>query len=147
MWRWALIDSVLVCVCAVQNGLFVAAGILQEPFVGQSGSHLDARNFGSIGSILGHEMSHGFDDSGRQYDAQGELDEWWSKETVENYHNRSRCYTSVYDSYRVGGRCCKESGTGVGRVHTPAHPPCVCVCVCVSVCTCVFQAMPACVHT
>jgi len=86
----------------------VAAGILQAPFIRNEGSHLEARNFGAIGAILGHEMSHGFDDSGRQYDDKGELREWWSQKTVLHYRNLSSCYTSVFDAYRVLGRCCKK---------------------------------------
>ena len=53
---------------------------VQSPFFDASNS--DARNYGSIGSVLGHEMSHGFDDNGRQYDARGELHDWWSPQTV-----------------------------------------------------------------
>jgi predicted metalloendopeptidase len=55
----------------------------------------EARNFGAIGAILGHEMSHGFDDSGRQYDDKGELREWWSQKTVLHYRNPQLLHFSL----------------------------------------------------
>ena len=77
------------------NGLWIPAGILQSPFFDASNS--DARNYGSIGSVLGHEMSHGFDDNGRQYDARGDLHDWWGADTIANYKKRSTdgCHTKL----------------------------------------------------
>ena len=87
---------------AESNGLWIPGGILQSPFFDARNS--DARNFGSIGSVLGHEMSHGFDDNGRQYDKRGELHDWWSEETVANYKKRSMCLADVFSSFTVAGR-------------------------------------------
>ena len=84
------------------NGLWIPAGILQSPFFDAANS--DARNFGSIGSVLGHEMSHGFDDNGCLYDKRGELHDWWSKTTVENYKKRSTCIADLFSTYSVAGR-------------------------------------------
>jgi membrane metallo-endopeptidase-like protein 1 len=84
------------------NGLWIPAGILQSPFFDAANS--DARNFGSIGSVLGHEMSHGFDDNGRQYDARGELHDWWSQETVDRYKERSSCIADLFSTYTIAGR-------------------------------------------
>ena len=86
-----------------QNGLFVSAGILQPPFLRSEPGSV-ARNFGSIGAILGHEMSHGFDETGRHFDAKGEVHNWWSEETVAKYRNRSKCFASLFDTYHVLGR-------------------------------------------
>ena len=84
------------------NGLWIPAGILQSPFFDASNS--DARNYGSIGSVLGHEMSHGFDDNGRLYDKRGELHDWWSSTTVTNYEKRSMCIADLFSTYKVDGR-------------------------------------------
>lgn len=84
------------------NGLWIPAGILQSPFFDAGNS--DARNFGSIGSVLGHEMSHGFDDNGRLYDKRGELHDWWSPSTVANYKKRSTCIADLFSTYTVAGR-------------------------------------------
>jgi len=83
------------------NGLWIPAGILQDPFFSFKNS--DARNYGAIGTILGHEMSHGFDDDGRQYDAKGELRDWWDAETVQGFKNRSGCISRLFDRYKVDG--------------------------------------------
>eukprot|EP00960_Hanusia_phi_P029156 747803-Hanusia_phi.AAC.3 len=84
------------------NGLWIPAGILQAPFF--DASNPDARNYGSIGSVLGHEMTHGFDDSGREYDERGSLHDWWHKETVEKFKERSSCVARLFDSYSVSYR-------------------------------------------
>ena len=84
---------------------------VQSPFFDASNS--DARNYGSIGSVLGHEMSHGFDDNGRQYDARGELHDWWSPQTVcvcVCVHT-STCHTTI-----------------CGELHDWWSPQTVCVC-------------------
>jgi predicted metalloendopeptidase len=84
------------------NGLWIPAGILQSPFFDASNS--DARNYGSIGSVLGHEMSHGFDDNGRQYDARGDLHDWWGADTIANYEKRSTCIADLFSTYSIGER-------------------------------------------
>lgn len=56
-------------------------------------------NYGAIGTILGHELTHGFDDSGRQFDKDGNLRQWWTNKTVEEYVNRTTCFINQYGSY------------------------------------------------
>lgn len=93
-----------------QNGLFVAAAILQAPFFRhEAGSN--ARNFGAMGAILGHEMSHGFDATGRKYDERGELHDWWCEHTVTGYRERSKCFENLFDSYQIVGRHVKGEYT------------------------------------
>src|SRR5205085_1486814 len=65
------------------NEIVFPAGILQPPFFNAKAD--DAINYGGIGAVIGHEMTHGFDDQGRQYDAVGNLRDWWSKESAEEY--------------------------------------------------------------
>jgi len=81
------------------NGLWIPAGILQEPFF--DAAHTDAENYGSVGTILGHEMSHAFDDDGSQYDAEGQLRDWWDAQTVKGFKERSTCISGVFDKYKV----------------------------------------------
>ena len=81
------------------NGLWIPAGILQAPFFDYENS--DAQNYGSVGTILGHEMSHGFDDDGRRYDAKGEMKDWWEPATVEGFKKRSSCISSLFSTYKV----------------------------------------------
>jgi len=57
-----------------------------------------------VGTILGHEMSHAFDDDGSQYDAEGRLRDWWDAETVKGFKQRSQCISGVFDKYQVMGK-------------------------------------------
>lgn len=58
-------------------------------------------NYGSIGTILGHELTHGFDDSGRMYDKLGNLRQWWTNATVNEYINRTECFIDQYSQYKM----------------------------------------------
>ncbi|CAB0041351.1 unnamed protein product [Trichogramma brassicae] len=58
-----------------------------------------ALNYGAIGSILGHELTHGFDNSGRRFDSSGNLKQWWSNETIARYTDRAACFVEQYDKY------------------------------------------------
>uniref|UniRef100_A0A1A9VZB7 Peptidase M13 N-terminal domain-containing protein n=1 Tax=Glossina brevipalpis TaxID=37001 RepID=A0A1A9VZB7_9MUSC len=58
-----------------------------------------ALNYGSIGTILGHELTHGFDDSGRMFDTNGNMLQWWSNETINEYINRTECFVEQYNRY------------------------------------------------
>jgi putative endopeptidase len=62
----------------------------------------DAVNYGSIGAIIGHEITHGFDDQGRQFDAQGNLRDWWTAEDAKNFTSRGERVVSQYSTYLVG---------------------------------------------
>ncbi len=81
------------------NEIVFPAGILQPPFFDPKAD--DAINYGGIGSVIGHEMTHGFDDEGRQYDAKGTLRDWWTPEDVKNFDERATCIEKQFDSFTV----------------------------------------------
>ncbi|XP_051863272.1 LOW QUALITY PROTEIN: endothelin-converting enzyme 2 [Drosophila albomicans] len=78
------------------NAITVPIAILQYPFYDLG---LEALNYGSIGTILGHELTHGFDDSGRRFDRFGNMVEWWSNQTINEYVNRTDCFVDQYSHY------------------------------------------------
>ncbi len=81
------------------NEMVFPAGILQPPFYTQGAN--DAVNYGAIGFVVGHELTHGFDDEGRQFDAKGNLTDWWSKPVGEEFERRAECVVKQYDAYPV----------------------------------------------
>ncbi len=81
------------------NDILFPAGILQPPFFDPQAD--DAVNYGAIGAVIGHEMTHGFDDSGRQYDAQGNLVDWWSAASAANYKARAAAVVKQFSGYTV----------------------------------------------
>jgi predicted metalloendopeptidase len=81
------------------NSITFPAGILQPPFFDPKAD--DAVNYGGIGTVIGHEMTHGFDDSGRQYDAQGNLVDWWTPESAEKFKVRAAAVVKQYSDYTV----------------------------------------------
>ncbi len=81
------------------NEIVFPAGILQTPFFDAKAD--DALNYGGIGAVIGHEMTHGFDDEGRQYDAKGNLRDWWTPEDVKNFQARATCIEKQFDSFTV----------------------------------------------
>ncbi len=86
---------------AEMNEIVFPAGILQPPFFDAQAD--DAVNYGGIGAVIGHEMTHGFDDQGRKFDAQGNLKNWWTPEDLKNYETRAQCVEKQFDSYVVTG--------------------------------------------
>jgi len=76
------------------NTINFPAGILQPPFFDPSKD--DAVNFGAIGTIIGHEIIHGFDDQGRKFDAQGNLRDWWTGDDAKQYDERGKCISDEY---------------------------------------------------
>jgi predicted metalloendopeptidase len=81
------------------NDILFPAGILQPPFFDPKAD--DALNYGGIGTVIGHEMTHGFDDSGRQYDGAGNLRDWWSPESAANYKARAAALVKQFSGYTV----------------------------------------------
>jgi endothelin-converting enzyme/putative endopeptidase len=84
------------------NDINLPAGILQPPFF--SPSYDDSVNFGATGgSTVGHEMTHGFDDEGRQYDGRGNLIDWWTKGDVRRFDARAQCLVKQFSGYPAAG--------------------------------------------
>jgi putative endopeptidase len=81
------------------NEIVFPAGILQPPFFDPNAD--DAVNYGAIGAVIGHEMTHGFDDSGRKFDAQGNLRDWWTTGDAAQYQTRTRLVSDQFDAYTV----------------------------------------------
>jgi len=81
------------------NEIVFPAGILQPPAF--SADAVDAINYGGIGVVIGHEISHGFDDSGAQFDAQGRLNNWWTPDDLKNFQARTSCVVRQFDGYFI----------------------------------------------
>ncbi|KAG0218867.1 hypothetical protein BGX33_005608 [Mortierella sp. NVP41] len=81
------------------NEIVFPAGILQQPFFhGNSPEYL---NYGGIGVVAGHELTHAFDNEGRLFDAHGRLSDWWSNSTLEEFKQRSQCFIDQYGNFTV----------------------------------------------
>ena len=80
-----------------ENDINFPAGILQPPFYDNKMD--DAVNFGAIGAVIGHELTHGFDDQGRQYDAQGNLRDWWTAADAKAFEQRADCLIKEYSGF------------------------------------------------
>jgi len=83
------------------NEIVFPAGILQPPFYDPNAD--DAVNYGGIGAVIGHELTHGFDDQGRLYDAKGDLKNWWTKEDSANFMKRAQVIVHQFNHYSVDG--------------------------------------------
>jgi putative endopeptidase len=81
------------------NEIVFPAGILQPPAF--SMNVVDAVNYGAIGVVIGHEISHGFDDQGAQFDAQGRLKNWWTEADLKKFEQRGQCVVKQYESYFI----------------------------------------------
>lgn len=91
------------------NGLFITAGMLQKPFF-NSGYSME-RNFGGVGAIMGHELTHGFDNTGRKYDQHSRLRDWWDRQTVDEFDSRGQCIARLYSSFEMLGLHVKGNAT------------------------------------
>jgi putative endopeptidase len=81
------------------NEIVFPAGIMQPPYFDPMAD--DAFNYGGMGSVIGHEMTHGFDDEGRQFDAKGNLADWWSPDDLKNFNERAKCVIDQFNSFEV----------------------------------------------
>jgi len=81
------------------NEIVFPAGILQPPFFNKDAD--DAVNYGAIGVVIGHEMTHGFDDQGRKYDKDGNMNEWWTDEDAERFMAKAAILAKQYDDYTM----------------------------------------------
>lgn len=82
---------------ASKNDITFPAGILQPPFFDINAD--DALNYGGIGGVIGHEITHGFDDSGRKFDSEGNLTDWWTEEDTKNYTQRANMVVEQFNEY------------------------------------------------
>jgi putative endopeptidase len=83
------------------NNINFPAGILQPPFFDKQAD--DTTNYGAIGAVIGHELTHGFDDQGRQFDAQGNLSDWWTEADAKAFKERTDCIVKEYSSFELPG--------------------------------------------
>jgi putative endopeptidase len=86
---------------SLQNNINFPAGILQPPFYDNAMD--DAVNFGGIGAVIGHELTHGFDDQGRKFAANGDLSDWWTPEDAKEFEKRAGCIADEYAGFTVAG--------------------------------------------
>jgi len=111
---------------ATKNDITFPAGILQPPFFAENAG--DASNYGAIGSTIGHELTHGFDDEGRLFDAQGNLKDWWTPQDGKRFEERAECLVNEYsgftavDDVKLNGKLTLGENTadngGVRIAHT-----------------------------
>ena len=80
----------------VENTINFPAGILQPPFFDMTQD--DAVNYGGIGMVIGHEITHGYDDQGRKFDADGNLHDWWTKEDADEFQKRAKAVVDLYNA-------------------------------------------------
>jgi putative endopeptidase len=80
-----------------ENNINFPAGILQPPFYDKRLD--DAVNYGAIGAVVGHELTHGFDDQGRQFDPEGNLKDWWTPEDAKEFEKRAECFIQEYSKF------------------------------------------------
>jgi predicted metalloendopeptidase len=81
------------------NEIVFPAGILQPPFYDPNAD--EAVNYGGMGAVIGHEISHGFDDQGAKFDGQGNLRNWWTPADEKNFNERGDCVVKQFDGYEV----------------------------------------------
>ena len=84
---------------STMNEIVFPAGILQPPFYDPKAD--DAVNYGGMGAVIGHEITHGFDDAGSQFDGHGNLRNWWTPEDRKNFDERATCVQQQFDGYEV----------------------------------------------
>ncbi|XP_033323591.2 M13 family metallopeptidase neprilysin 2 isoform X2 [Megalopta genalis] len=96
---------------SIENSIQFPAGILQGAFF--NNDRPKYMNYGAIGFVIGHEITHGFDDQGRQFDKAGNLVDWWEPETKENYLERAECIIHQYGNYTV-----EDVGLNLNGINT-----------------------------
>jgi putative endopeptidase len=94
---------------APKNEIMIAAGQLRRPNFDET--FPTAMKYGALGTIVAHELSHGEDNDGRRYDSTGKLRNWWSNQSLAEFESRSKCYVSLYDTYKPLGLDVFVNGT------------------------------------
>ena len=107
---------------SLHNDINFPAGILQPPFFDATAD--DAANYGAIGAVIGHEMTHGFDDKGREFDKNGNLNDWWTADDAKNFESRVQClsdqagaFVAVDDVKQNGKLTLGENTADNGGLH------------------------------
>ncbi len=95
------------------NEIVFPAGILQPPFY--DANAVDALNYGGIGAVIGHEITHGFDDEGSKYDASGNLKSWWTDADRKTFDERTSCVVNQFSQYKVGGNVAMNGKLTLGE--------------------------------
>ncbi|MBI3297806.1 MAG: M13 family metallopeptidase [Elusimicrobia bacterium] len=115
------------------NDINFPAGILQPPFF--DAQRDQALNLGGIGAVIGHELTHGFDDQGRKFDAKGNMEDWWTAEDAKAFEERAACFVDQYGSYEslpgvtlngkltLGENTADNGGLRVAQMALDAAPP------------------------
>ena len=96
-----------------RNEIVFPAGILQPPFFNPEAD--DAVNYGAIGAVIGHEITHGFDDQGAKFDLAGNVKDWWTPADIKNFQSRSECVINQFSAFEV------EPGLNVQGKPRPAN--------------------------
>ncbi|XP_060073168.1 endothelin-converting enzyme homolog [Ylistrum balloti] len=100
--RWSMTPpTVNAYYTPTKNEIVLPAGVLQAPFY--DASFPMSLNFGAIGVVMGHELTHGFDDQGREYDKNGNLRPWWNNQSVIRFKERAECMQKQYSQYKLNG--------------------------------------------
>ena len=114
--RWGMTPpTVNAYYSGVFNEIVFPAGILQPPFFNFAAD--DAINYGGIGGVIGHEISHGFDDQGSKFDADGNFKSWWTDEDRTKFDERAACVVKQFDEYEVQPGSVYERQIDSGRKH------------------------------
>ena len=96
------------------NNINFPAGILQPPFFDKQAS--DPVNYGAIGAVVGHELTHAFDDEGRQFEPKGNLNDWWTTADAKAFDQREQCLINEYSGFALQGRA-HERQAHAGRKY------------------------------
>ena len=97
-----------------RNQIMFPAGILQPPFYYKY--FPKALNFGGIGVVIGHEITHGFDDKGKQFDEQGNINQWWDSSSSTSFRDKAMCIINQYSQFLVA-----EAGTALNGLNTQVN--------------------------
>ncbi|KAL8599693.1 hypothetical protein ACOMHN_064139 [Nucella lapillus] len=110
--KWSTFPAVVnAFYSSTKNQIMFPAAILQPPFY--SKGYPKSLNYGGIGMVIGHEITHGFDDKGRQYDKDGNLIQWWDDLVIKRFKHRAQCIIDQYSNYTI-----KEVNTQVNGIQT-----------------------------
>lgn len=85
-----------------KNQIVFPAGILQSPFY--NSNYPTSLNYGAMGVVMGHELTHAFDDQGREYDQFGNINRWWGNKSIEQFNKKTECFEKQYSKYKLNGR-------------------------------------------